>query len=152
MFYLQALEDPDEAHRGERGIDLDMQRLPVEVIDDIKGPESAAVEQCVTHEVGRPDRVRQPRNIQRHPESLRQSALRSATVVEPHLAVHSVDPFVVPGLALPAQQLSALPEAAARPTIDQGRNDLGVPNRPVIRHPIPVRARQADTAATAGDR
>jgi len=44
MFSLQSLKDPDQAHRRDRGVDLDVQRLAIKVIDNVEGPEAAAIQ------------------------------------------------------------------------------------------------------------
>jgi len=44
----QAFKDPDQAYRRDRGIDLDVQRLTIEVINDIERSEATAVEQGIT--------------------------------------------------------------------------------------------------------
>ena len=51
MLRLQALKDPHQAHRPNRCIDLDVQRLTIEVIDDIESAEATAAHQCIAHEV-----------------------------------------------------------------------------------------------------
>ena len=55
---FQLLEHANQAHTGQRGIDLDGQGLPVEVIQHMEGPKPHAVVQRITHEVGRPDLIR----------------------------------------------------------------------------------------------
>lgn len=67
LITLQLLEDPDQAQRGDRGIDLDVQRLPVEIVLDVERPEAAATGQYIGHEVGRPHRIRQLGDLQWNP-------------------------------------------------------------------------------------
>src|SRR6056297_152241 len=155
MLGPQAFKDPDQSYRGNRGVDLDVQRLAIEVVDDVEGPEPAAIEQGIAHEVRGPDGIRQFRNVQWHPQAFRQPPPGPAAMVELHPAVHSIDPLMVPAMPLTMQQLPALPEAATRPPIHQGcqsRDNLGISNRPVIGYPIPVRPGQADTSATGCNR
>ena len=48
---LELLEDADQARGRDRGVDLDVQRLAVEVVDHVEGPEAAATRQRVGHEI-----------------------------------------------------------------------------------------------------
>jgi hypothetical protein len=52
MITLQLLEDAHQSLRGGRRIHLDVQRLAVEVINHVEGPEPTAPRQRVGHEVG----------------------------------------------------------------------------------------------------
>ncbi len=63
---------------------------------------------------------------------------RLTTMVQLHLAVNPIDALVIPRLALTTQEVAALPEATTRPAVNQCSHDLGISNRAVIRHPIPV--------------
>jgi hypothetical protein len=83
---------------GDGGVDLDVQRLAVEVVHDVEQPKAPAADQRVAHEVGGPDRVRLSRHIQRHALPFWESSLGSAAQVEPHQLVHPVDPLVFHGL------------------------------------------------------
>ena len=139
---LEPLEDPDQAQRRDRSIDLDVQRLSVEVVLDVERPEPAAASQRVGHEVRRPHRVRHPRDIQRHALALGQAAPGGAAAIQSHGLVNPVDALVVPLRPAPSQQLAALPEAPGGPVFDelgQRRDDLGVADRPVQRRPVPSR-------------
>src|SRR5690606_15762295 len=144
---LELLEDADQARGGDRGVDLDVQRLAVEVVDYVEGPEATATGQRIGHEVGRPDGVWQTRHVQRHAFALGQALLGLATQVELHGLVHPVDSLVVPVRPSTAQDLAALPEAARRTTLDlpgQCRDDLCVAHGPMQRRLIPGRTRQPD--------
>jgi len=139
---LELLEDTDQARGRYRGVDLDVQRLAVEVVDHVEGPEAAATSQRICHEISRPDGVRQARHVQRHALALRKSLLGLATQVELHGLVHPVDPLVVPVRPGTTQDLAAFPEAAARVCFDQfgqRRDDLGVTDCPMQRWLVPSR-------------
>lgn len=147
---LQPIEDADQSLGRDRGVDLDVHRLTIEVIDHVECPEPTAAQQGVGHEVRGPDGVRQSRHVERHPQPLRQSLLGRAPQMQVHGLVHPIDPLVVPGLALAPEQLPALPEAPTRTTFDQGRqraDHLGVPDGPVLWHPVEGRPRQSHAAA-----
>jgi hypothetical protein len=49
----ESVEDADEAQAWQRPIDLDRDEFPREVVDDIQGPEAAAVRERVHHEIHR---------------------------------------------------------------------------------------------------
>ena len=113
MIALDLLEHAHEAGGVDRGVDLDMQGLPVEVIDDVEGPEAPAAGQRIAHEVHRPDGVGKMRHIQRNAFPLGQAALGRPSNVQSHRLVHAVDALVVPVGPCPAQLGAALPEAPA---------------------------------------
>src|SRR3546814_7549441 len=51
---LELFEDADQARGRDRGIDLNVQRLAVEVVDHVEGAEAAAAGQRISHEeIGR---------------------------------------------------------------------------------------------------
>ena len=142
VFALELLEDADQARGRDRGVDLDVQRLAVEVVDHVEGPEPASTRERIGHEVGRPDGVWQARHVERHAFALGKSLLGFATQVQLHGLVHPVDPLVVPVRPCTAQDLAAFPEAAARVGFDQlgqRRNDLGVTDCPMQRWLVPRR-------------
>ena len=56
-FRCQLFEHPDQARARQRGIDFNLQRLPVEVIQDVECPEPHTLIQRIAHEVGRPHLV-----------------------------------------------------------------------------------------------
>lgn len=140
---LEPPEDPDQAQRGDRRIDFDVQRLAIEVVLDVERPEPAPASERVGHEIRRPHRVRRPRHIQRYTFALRQAALGRATAVQSHGLVNPIDALVIPFGPAPPKHLSAFPEAPGRPVFDQlgqRRDDLGVADRPVQRRPVPRRS------------
>src|SRR3546814_801502 len=144
---LELFEDADQARGRDRGIDLNVQRLAVEVVDHVEGAEAAAAGQRISHEVRRPDGVWQARHVQRYAFAFRQPLLGLATQVELHGLVHPVDPLVVPVRPHTTQDLAALPEAAARTGLDligQRRDDLGVTHGPMQRRLVPRSPRQPD--------
>jgi hypothetical protein len=51
MLSLQSLKDPHQAHRRDRGVDLNVQRLAIKIVNDVEGSEASAVEQRIAHEV-----------------------------------------------------------------------------------------------------
>lgn len=57
---LQAkpFKDPDQSFSGDRGIDLNMQQLAIEIVDHVKSPESTTGIERIAHKVGGPDLVR----------------------------------------------------------------------------------------------
>jgi hypothetical protein len=57
----QLFKDSDQPCRGDRGIDLDVQDLAIEVVDDVEGAEAPLAGLRIGHEVRRPDRVWQAR-------------------------------------------------------------------------------------------
>lgn len=118
MLGLQALEDAHQALGCDRRVDLDVQGLAVEIVDDVEGAKAPAVVERIGHEVGGPDRVGHVRHVQRHSFALGQAALGRPAQVQPHGLVHAIHPLVIPPMASPAQDLVALPEAAAGPVGD----------------------------------
>src|SRR5690606_41598085 len=60
---LELLEDPDQAGGVDRGVDLDVQCLAVEVVDNVEGPEPSSARQGVGHEIRRPDGIGEPRDV-----------------------------------------------------------------------------------------
>src|SRR5690606_6338819 len=142
---LELLEDAHQALRRDRRVDFDVQRLAIEVVDHIEGPEAPAAGQGVGNEVGRPDRVGQPGDVERHPLAPGQAPLRGPSEVQLHSLVHPVDALVVPLRPPAPQQLAALPEAPAGTVLDQPgqrRDQLGITDRPVQWRPVPGRPRQ----------
>src|SRR5690606_16332113 len=91
------------------------------------------------------DGIGQQGNVERYAFALGQPLLGLAAQIELHRLVHSVDSLVVPVRTRTAQDLATLPEAAARAILDhlgQGRDDLGIPYRPVHRRLVPRCPRQ----------
>jgi len=68
---LQLLEHPHQSGRSDRGVDLDMDRLTIEVVGDVEGAEGTPAEQSIAHEVRRPDPVGPPWHVERDPVALR---------------------------------------------------------------------------------
>src|SRR5262245_52121135 len=48
----QALEDSDQSLRSNRCIDFDVQRLAIEIVNDIEQPKATTTVQGITHEIG----------------------------------------------------------------------------------------------------
>src|SRR3546814_20505387 len=111
---LELFEDADQARGRDRGIDLNVQRLAVEVVDHAEGAEAAAAGQRISHEVRRPDGVWQARHVQRSAFAFRQPLLCIAPRVELPGLVHPVDHLLVPVRPHTTQTLLDLPERAAR--------------------------------------
>ena len=154
-FSLNLFEDPDEPYSRQRCVDFDVDGFTVEIVDDVEGPKTPAAVKGVAHEIRRPDLVWLLRNRQGPVFPWGQLTLGPALLVEPHGAVHPIDPFVVPAVALSAQDLEALPKAPLWPLFDQviesgnqGRISL------LLCHRLTVigRPRKPHAAATAGDR
>lgn len=59
----------------DRGVDLEMQQLAVEIVDDIEGAKASSAGQRIAHEIDRPDGVWQPWDVERNPFALRQAPL-----------------------------------------------------------------------------
>ena len=124
-----------------------MQRLAVEIIDDVEETKSPPAVQRVAHKVGRPDRVRVSWHVERNAFPFGQPSLGGATKIQPHELVHPVDPLVVPRPALSPKLSPTLPETAVRMPfhkVRQLRNDFGIPNRPIRRMTVASRSTQID--------
>ena len=133
-------EDAHQACRGDRRVDLDVDRLAIEVVGDVERPEVSAAGERVEHEVGRPHRVRLCGHIERNPITFGQPPGGLATEIELHGAVHAVDALFVPLRMSPLQQLAARPEPTAGLVLDQTRqrrNQLGITDGQVQRRRIP---------------
>ena len=130
------LEDAHQAYRCDRGVDLDMDDLAIEVIGHVEGSERTATGQRIEHEVGRPHAVGVLGYVQRHALALGHSPGCGPPQIEVHGAVHPVDAFVVPVWMALLQDLAAFVDAATgfcfyQP--GQGSDDLGITHRPVQR-------------------
>jgi len=82
-FAAELLKHPDEPAAGDRGVDLDSQTFPVEVVDDVERPEPFTDMERIAHKVCRPDLVRMLRNQVWLSLPLRQPLLGPAFLVEP---------------------------------------------------------------------
>lgn len=127
-----------------------MDRLTVEVIDDVEGAKAPAAVERIVHEVRRPDLIGPLRHPQGTPFAFRQPPLGPALLIEVYGPIHPVNPFVIPAIAPTARDLEALPKATARAFVDQpvqGVDYLGItllPGRPPQRgKPPPIGARTA---------
>jgi len=76
-----------------------MKHLAVEVVDHVEGSEPLADIERVAHEVGRPDLVWQLRHQQRLLDPPGQSFLGPPFLIQPQVAVNTVDPLVVPAVS-----------------------------------------------------
>src|SRR5690606_6562370 len=97
-------------------------------------PEAATVVERIAHEVRRPDYVWPIRDPQRPRLPNWDAALRTPTVVELELAVHTVNPLVIPAPARAPQHLVILPEPAPGILIRQRLqrlDHLSVPAQPI---------------------
>lgn len=144
------VEDAHQPRRSDRRVDLDVQRFAVEVVDHVERAETASAGECVAHEINRPHRIGQPWYVQRHAFTLGQAAPGGPPEVELHGLVHPVDPFGVPVRPRLAQLGTALPEAAARPILDQasqGSDEFGIAHCPIQRRAVVRGTRQSDALA-----
>jgi hypothetical protein len=98
----------------------DAQGFPVAFVDHVQGAEGPAVVQGVAHEVQRPDAVELGTQQQRLRVACEHTPLGLALEVQVQRAVHPVDAFVVPSVAILAQPAEALPEAPARALLQHG--------------------------------
>ncbi|EFF44278.1 hypothetical protein XAUB_16660 [Xanthomonas citri pv. aurantifolii str. ICPB 11122] len=147
MIVFDLLKHAHQTMRVDRGIHLDMKHLAVEVVDHVEGAQASATRQSVTHEVDRPDGIRQPWDIQRDTLALGKTPLGSAAQVEPHGLVHAIDSLRVPVRTRPAQYVTAFPKAATGPIFDHTcdrRDQLGTAHCPVERWRIPRRTCKPD--------
>ena len=103
------VHDPRDP-RGRKGdVDFDPERLAVVVVDDVEGPEAAAVHQRIAHDVGRPGLIGADRLHQRLRGFGFVVALESPADIEFPLAVQAPDSLVIPwssGLSDQNEQLS----------------------------------------------
>ena len=115
----QLIESAGDMGCGQRDIDLNRQSLAVVVVDHVEGPEGSAVHECIAHEVGRPRLVRPNRLQQGFGGFWAVTTLEAPADVESHIAVHTPNALVVPGMTCLSQQHEQLVEAEPRMTIDQ---------------------------------
>ena len=120
-------------HARERGIDLQRQAFPREVIDHDEDPEAASVDEDVGYEVQRPALV--PALRDRHRRSCSQRPLPAAALPnrQPLLPIDTVELLVVHDDALPFQQ--DVQSAIAEPTADRRQFPQTRPNAFVVTAP-----------------
>ena len=117
------VHDPRDPRGRQRDVDFDLKRFPVVVVDDVEGPEAAAVHQGIAHEVRGPGLVGTDRLDQRLRGLGFVAALESPADIELHLAVHAPDSLVVPWISGLSDQNEQLPEAEPGVTFSQlGQN------------------------------
>lgn len=123
-------------------MDLDPQRLSVEVVVDIKSAEASPGPHCIGHEVGRPSVIGPRRDLQRITDAIGQASFASAWQVELHAHVDSPTAGLAKargahGLAeQQAETVAWVVSQVAPDRLDQRRI-------PSTRHVVPCRARQA---------
>ena len=120
------LESPDHSLRGQGKVNLNAQRLPVEVIDHIEKPETPAVLELVMHEIHRPDFI----DGMRHAQSLGlityQPLARLDTQIEFQLPIDPVDALVIPFEALDVAKVQvAQTEAPIAVVVGQAQQPVG---------------------------
>ena len=146
----QLVEHPGQAHRGDRGADLDAQRLAVALVDDVERPERPPVVKRVAHEVQGPDVIQTLGLVERLERPRQDAPLGPARQVQAHVAVHPMHTFVIPAMTIRAQTVEALPEAPAR-TLGHHRiervDNRGVEHPPIHHWPVQHRPRQACDSA-----
>ena len=72
---MQLRKDANQALGADRGIDLDMQGLAVEIIDDVERAKAPSADQRIAHEIRRPYCIGHAQNVQRNPLPLGQPPL-----------------------------------------------------------------------------
>src|SRR5262249_47083194 len=151
----ELLEDAHDAGGWDRGPDLNRQRFPVGLIEDVEGPEAAPAIERVVHEVEGPDAVQRRRGHEGLAQPLRDAALRAAGEMEPPRAVPRMQALGVPGAPVEPESVKTLPEAPAPMLPDDGQHRLHhrpIPRRRLCRPPIPCRPRQPDRPARVSNR
>lgn len=94
------LQGTDHASGWEREIDLDAQSFAVEVIQHVEQPEAAPVAELVVHEVHRPHLVDGIGHRQRLGPLAHDALPGLDAKIQFQLPVDTVDPFVIPAVAL----------------------------------------------------
>jgi len=92
----QALEHPLDPLGRETRVDLDRQGLANPLVEDIQRPKGPPVIQTIAHEIERRARAHPSRYRQGLADPLRQAPLCSARQIQAQIAVHAVNPLVVP--------------------------------------------------------
>ncbi len=114
FFVDQMVQYPDNTVAGQREIDLDMERLPVEVVDDVERPETPFVLQYIGHEIDAPGMVDLGGNLQGFFYPCRQTFLYLSSQRQAKGLVYTVYPLMVPRSSLVAQSVIGLPETFFR--------------------------------------
>ena len=89
-------EDAHHASRRDRRADLDRERFPVRLVEDVECAEAASAVERILHEIEGPDPVEGGGRQERLAQARRDAPLRPPRQIEPQRAVHPMDPFVVP--------------------------------------------------------
>src|SRR5271169_2951381 len=140
---------PHHAGSRDRAADLNRDRLPREIIDDVQRPKGSSIRERVGGEVDRPPLIRPRRQRHRLARCRRYLLPLAPTHRERFLAVDPVHALAVDGPAFTAQQHVDAAVAVARPLARPGEDSLA--QAPVVR---PTRSildrRAADRRKTAG--
>jgi len=109
----QPTQDAYQARRRNRRADLNCQAFSVRLINDIQRPEPSPAVQGIVHEIQGPTAVRLCGQVQRLPRPIRQPLPRAPGQVQTHIAIHSMNTFLVPAVAIKAQPGKTFPEPPA---------------------------------------
>lgn len=140
-----------DAPRGQARVDLDAQRLAVEVVAHVERAEAPSRAQRIGHEVGRPDLVRLYGDHQRGLHTCRQPRFVTALHVHPQRSIRAGRPALAEAHA--AHGWIQLVEAVARGLVDVALDrydDRAVVPRPRSR--VVSRSREACRAARLAHR
>jgi len=103
-------QERDRASGGNAHRDIDPEGPAIGFIDHVVRAEHPPAVERVTHKVDRPHGIHPWLHHQGLALPLRHSPLGPTREIEPQLAIHPPDPFVVPTIALCPQSIVALPE------------------------------------------
>src|SRR5690606_22985356 len=106
----QFAQGTDHPRSWQAGIDVNAQRFPVVVVNDIEGAEATARPERIRHEVHRPYFVGTSRHFQRLPDPFWQSLFTPTRQVQAQLAVDPPQHSFAPRLALHAEAVVQLVE------------------------------------------
>ena len=124
--------------------------FPHAFIQNVQGPKPSSAVQRVTHEVHRPHGIRLRDDDEGLTAPNREPLLRPTWQIQPELAVHSPQPFVIPGMAIEVRNRSIhfqKPQRLlARHERREGRDHRRIPPGPVHEGPIVRGAPQSHRA------
>lgn len=115
----QAAQNTNQPSRRNRETRFDGQRFAVGFINDIERAEPPAAVERITHEVQRPATVDLGRQGKRLTLSFPHPFLATARQVQAHIAVHAVNPLVIPEATIEPNPVKAFPETPATMAGDQ---------------------------------